>query len=138
MRVADPSEPVSLRPGASCLRWRAEGSRSEPLPLLRYRFTQRIAAWSEVGLDAAALLFFPLLVVLPRGIAALVSAAGLCAAGFGAVGKRSKAEPAAFLIATMLLGCLLLVGDHFDLVVGRSRAQFGRGGPTRRSVCSSG
>jgi len=32
-----------------------------------------IARWCEAGLDAAVLLFFPLLVLLPRGIAALVS-----------------------------------------------------------------
>jgi O-antigen ligase len=93
---------------------RAEGLRSEPLPFLRYRFTQRIAAWSEAGLDAAALLFFPLLVVLPRGIAALVSAAGLCAAGL--VLSASGVRPTrSLLIATMLLGCLLLWGTASTL-----------------------
>jgi O-antigen ligase len=76
---------------------------------LQNRVAQRIAAWSEAGLDAAALLFFPLLVVLPRGIAALVSAAGLCAAGLVLSAGRSR--PTSILaIATMLLGCLLLWG----------------------------
>ena len=45
---------------------RAEGLRSQLSAFLRDRFAERIAAWSEAGLDTAALLFFPLLVVLPR------------------------------------------------------------------------
>jgi O-antigen ligase len=81
----------------------AEGS------FFRNRFAQRIAAWSEVGLDTAALLFFPVLVVLPRGIAALVSAAGLCAAGLVLSAGRTKLNPM-LLAATTLLGCLLLWG----------------------------
>jgi O-antigen ligase len=70
---------------------------------------QRIAAWCEAGLDTAALILFPLLVVLPRGIAALVSAAGLCAAGLvlSASGIRLTRN---FLVAAMLLGCLLVWG----------------------------
>ncbi len=88
---------------------RAEAWRSQLLALLRTRFARRIAAWSEVGLGAAALLFFPLLVVLPRGVAALVSAAGLCAAGL--VLARGRSRPTSHLaVATMLLGCLLLWG----------------------------
>jgi len=82
---------------------RAEGS------FFRNRFARRIAAWSEVGLDTAALLFFPALVVLPRGIAALVSAAGLCAAGLVLSAGRTKLNPM-LLAATTLLGCLLLWG----------------------------
>jgi exopolysaccharide production protein ExoQ len=108
VRVADPPRPVSLTGGISRA-VRVEGSRSQPFAFLRNRVAQRIAAWSEAGLDTAALLFFPLLVVLPRGIAALVSAAGLCAAGLVLSAGRSK--PASVLaIATMLLGCLLLWG----------------------------
>jgi O-antigen ligase len=86
---------------------RAEGLRSRSFSFLRNPFAQRIAAWPEAGLDAAALLFFPLLVVLPRGIAALVSAAGLCAAGLvlSASGIRLTRN---FLIAATLLGCLLV------------------------------
>jgi hypothetical protein len=76
---------------------------------LRSRFARRIAAWSEAGLDTAALQIFPLLVVLPRGIAALVSAAGLCAAGLvlSASGTRLTRI---FLVAAALLGCLLAWG----------------------------
>src|SRR5204863_395468 len=73
------------------------------------RFAQRIAAWLEAGLDTCALLLFPLLVLLPRGVAALVSAAGLCAAGLvlSASGIRLTRILA---VAAMLLGCLLLWG----------------------------
>ena len=88
---------------------RAEGSRSQPFASLRNRVAQRIAAWSEAGLDTAALLFFPLLVVLPRGIAVLVSAAGLCAAGLVLSTGRSR-PPSNLGVATILLGCLLLWG----------------------------
>ncbi|MBV8505605.1 MAG: O-antigen ligase family protein [Alphaproteobacteria bacterium] len=65
--------------------------------------------WSEAGLDTATLLLFPLLVVLPRGVAVLVSAAGLCAAGLvlSVSGTRlTRILP----VAAMLLGCLLLWG----------------------------
>jgi hypothetical protein len=77
--------------------------------VLRNAFAQRIAAGSEAGLDAAVLVLFPLLVVLPRGIAALVSAAGLCAAGLvlSASGTRLTRI---FVVAATLLGCLLVWG----------------------------
>jgi exopolysaccharide production protein ExoQ len=88
---------------------RAEGLRSRSFPLLRNPFAQRIAAWPEAGLDTAALLFFPLLVVLPRGIAALVSAAGLCAAGLVLSASGTKLTRI-FLVAATLLGCLLVWG----------------------------
>ena len=45
------------------------------------RAKRQLAIWFEAGVGAAALLFFPLLVLVPRGSAALVSVAGLCAAG---------------------------------------------------------
>src|SRR5205823_6885461 len=108
VRAADPSEPVSL-PGGILPAVRAEGSRSQPVAFLRDRFAQRIAAWSEAGLDTAALLFFPLLVVLPRGVAALISAAGRCAAGLVLSAGRSRLNSTRST-ATMLLGCLLLWG----------------------------
>jgi exopolysaccharide production protein ExoQ len=85
------------------------GSRSQPFPCLRIRFAQLIAAWAEAGLGTAALVFFPLLVVLPRGVAALVSAAGLCAAGLvlSTSGiKLTRNLP----VAAVLLGALLLWG----------------------------
>ncbi len=88
---------------------RAEGLWSDPFPFLRNRFAQRVAAWSEAGLDTAALVFFPLLVVLPRGVAALVSAAGLCAAGLVLSASRIRLTPI-LLVATISLGCLLLWG----------------------------
>lgn len=70
---------------------------------------RRIATWSEAGLDTAALLFFPLLVLLPRGIAALVSAAGLCAAGLVLSAGRFRSSPG-LAVMVVLLGCLLLWG----------------------------
>lgn len=65
--------------------------------------------WSEAGLDTATLLFFPLLVVLPRGVAALVSAAGLCAAGLVLSASEIRLTRI-LLVAAMLLGCLLVWG----------------------------
>jgi O-antigen ligase len=83
--------------------------RSQPFPFFRNRFAQRIAVWSEAGLDTATLLFFPLLVVLPRGVAALVSAAGLCAAGLVLSASEIRLTRI-LLVAAMLLGCLLVWG----------------------------
>jgi O-antigen ligase len=99
---------VSLT-GAASPSVRAEASRSQHFASLQNRFAQPIAAWSEAGLDAAALIFFPLLVVLPRGVAALVSAAGLCAAALVLSTGRSRLT-SHLAVATMLLGCLLLWG----------------------------
>lgn len=76
---------------------------------LQSGFAQRIAAWFEAGLDTATLVFFPLLVVLPRGIAALVSVAGLCAAGL-VVSASGTRLTRIFLAAGMLLGSLLVWG----------------------------
>lgn len=108
MRAAGSSRPVSLT-GVTSPAVRAEASRSQPFAYLQNRFAQPVAAWSEAGLDIAALLFFPLLVVLPRGVAALVSAAGLCAAGLVLSTGRSRLTPR-LAVATMLLGGLLLWG----------------------------
>ena len=108
MGATDPSKPVSLT-GGVLPAVQAEGSRFQFFAFLRSRFARRIAACSEAGLDAAALLFFPLLVVLPRGVAALVSTAGLCAAGLvlSAGGIRLTRT---LLVVAMLLACLLLWG----------------------------
>jgi len=78
--------------------------------LISDQAAQRIGVWLEAALDMAALLFFPLLVVLPRGIAVLVSAAGLCAAGLVlAIGYYPRPRP--LLTATAaVLGCLLFWG----------------------------
>jgi O-antigen ligase len=104
VRTADKPQTVGALPAM-----RAGSSWSEPLQCWRNRSAQRIAAWSETGLDTTAVLFFPLLVVLPRGIAALVSAAGMCAAGL--VLSTNRIRPTRILlVAATLLGCLLLWG----------------------------
>jgi exopolysaccharide production protein ExoQ len=108
VRAADHSKPVSLTKGILPA-VRAQGSRSQPLAFLRNRLAQGIAAWCEAGLDTAALIFFPLLVVLPRGVAALVSAAGLCAAGL-VLSTSGMRLTRILLVAAILLGGLLLWG----------------------------
>lgn len=73
------------------------------------RAARQIAAWCEAGLDTTALLLFPLLVLLPRGTAALASAAGLCAAGLVLSTRPRRLNPS--LAATaILLASLLLWG----------------------------
>jgi len=72
---------------------------------------RRLAIGFEAGLDAAALLLFPLLVLAPRGIAPLASAAGLFAAGLvlssnRPVLRRGLAVPAAFAGALLVWGCI--------------------------------
>ncbi len=72
---------------------------------------RRLAAGFEAGLDAAALLFFPLLVLVPRGIAPLASVAGLLAAGLVlSIGRpvrcRGLALPAGLAAALLAWGCL--------------------------------
>jgi len=67
---------------------------------------RQLAIGFEAGIDMAALLFFPLLVLVPRGVAALVSAAGLCAAGL--VLLRRGVEPRLLFGCTaVMLSCLL-------------------------------
>ena len=70
---------------------------------------QRIAAWCEAGLDATAVPFFPLLVLLPRAVVPLVSIAGLCAAGLVLFTAAPKPRLAVKLTAT-LLGTLVVWG----------------------------
>ena len=73
------------------------------------RTARRIAAWCEAGLGAAAVLFFPLLVVVPRGIVPVVSVAGMCATGLMA--SASGPRPRLTLASTaMVLGCVLVWG----------------------------
>lgn len=55
------------------------------------------------------LLFFPLLVLVPRGVAALVSTAGLCAAGMVLSTRGNRLRPT-LGVAGVLLGCLILWG----------------------------
>lgn len=63
----------------------------------------------EASLDIAVLLFFPLLVLVPRGVAALVSTAGLCAAGMVLSTRGNRLSPT-LGVAGVLLGCLILWG----------------------------
>ncbi len=79
------------------------------VPDLLNRNARRVAVWSEAGLDIAALLFFPLLALVPRGMAALASVAGLCAACLLLSTKRKRLS-AALSLAAMLLGGLLFWG----------------------------
>ena len=53
--------------------------------------------------------FFPLLVLVPKGIAVLVSVAGLCAAGLVLSTGGPRPHPA-LVLAAALLGCLLVWG----------------------------
>jgi exopolysaccharide production protein ExoQ len=89
---------------------RAGGLRSRyalGLPAVLNRGAPRVAAWSEAGLDTAALLFLPLLVLVPRGMAALASVAGVCAACLVLTTTRERPDPALSLAATLLGGLLL-------------------------------
>lgn len=70
---------------------------------------RRIAAWCEAGLDAAAVAFFPLLVIVPRSIVPVISIAGLCAAGL-VLSKGSRKPRPAFAPIVAVLGCLLFWG----------------------------
>jgi O-antigen ligase len=69
-----------------------------------------LAAGCETGLGIAALLFFPLLVVVPRGIAPLAGAAGLFGAGLVWSSGWRRALTAEFAIPAALLGALLAWG----------------------------
>ncbi len=108
MRTADNTEPeiatVTILPAEQ-----AAAAWSRLFSSFRSRLGQQIAVWSEAGLVTAALLFFPLLVVLPRGIAALVSVAGLCAAGLMLSAGRTGVSAIPARVAA-LLGALLLWG----------------------------
>ena len=83
------------------------------------RTARRIAAWCEAGLNAAAVLFFPLLVVVPRGIVPVFSVAGVCATGLVLSASGPRPRPALAPAAT-LLGCLLLWGAASALWSGDS------------------
>jgi exopolysaccharide production protein ExoQ len=89
----------------------------------------RLAFGFEAGLDAAALLFFPLLVLVPRGIAPLVSVAGAFAAGLvltanpRAVFRRGFAVPALLLVLLLFWGMLSAIWSVDPL---RSLDQAGR------------
>ncbi len=81
------------------------GAATRPLP-------HWLPAGFEAALDAAALLFFPLLVVAPRGIAPLASAAGLVGAGLVlSHGRQSGVRCCnALVIPAALFGSLLAWG----------------------------
>ena len=83
------------------------------------RTARRIAAWCEAGLNAAAVLFFPLLVVVPRGIVPVFSVAGVCATGLVLSASGPRPRPA-FAPAATLLGCLVFWGAASALWSGDS------------------
>jgi len=68
-----------------------------------------VAARLEAGLDVAAFLFFPILVVAPRGLAPLAVAAGVVAAGLWAA-SPSHAPAVAVGPGAAVLACLLAWG----------------------------
>jgi O-Antigen ligase len=89
-----------------------QARQASPVPLSRLtsdRTARRIAACCEAGLNAAAVLFFPLLVLVPRGVASLVSIAGLCGAGLVLSASGPRSRPA-LTAAAALLGSLLVWG----------------------------
>jgi exopolysaccharide production protein ExoQ len=68
---------------------------------------RQLAVWFEAGVDTAALLFFPLLVLVPRGVAALIAAAGLCAGGLVLLAREFEPRPL-FGRTLAVLACLLI------------------------------
>ncbi|HXC91508.1 MAG TPA: O-antigen ligase family protein [Stellaceae bacterium] len=89
----------------------AVGARAEPSRCAVTRTTPPwLAATCEAGLGAAALLFFPLLVVAPRGIAPLAASAGLFSAGLILPRGREPAHFRALAVPAALLASLLVWG----------------------------
>jgi exopolysaccharide production protein ExoQ len=89
-------------------------SPDDSTPTISSRFAsdetaRRIATWCEACLDAAALPFFPFLVVVPRGVVPLISVAGLCAAGLVVSTGGLKPRPP-LALAAGLFGVLLIWG----------------------------
>ena len=78
--------------------------------LISDRSAQRVAAWCEAGIDASVLPLFPLLVIVPRGVAVLISVAGLCA-GVMVLSTGGLKPRRALAPVGVLLGCLLLWGS---------------------------
>lgn len=88
----------------------AAGRPHTPAAMPAPAIAKRLALWFEAGLDATALLFFPLLVVVPRGTAALVSIAGAFAAGLILTTNRRAAFQPYLAGPAALLGLLLVWG----------------------------
>jgi exopolysaccharide production protein ExoQ len=108
VRASDHPEPATGAAGIARLTRRRLRSEHElAFSPFRDGIAALIATWSEAALDVAALLFFPLLVLLPRGIAAFASAAGLCAAALvlsaGPIRVRRKLVSAAMLLTALVL-----------------------------------
>jgi exopolysaccharide production protein ExoQ len=93
---------------------RHEAARSSaPLPRPRVpagTASRRLGSGFEAGLGAAALLFFPLLVAAPRGIAALASTAGLLGAGLVLSQSRQSGLGSDLAVPAALLASLLAWG----------------------------
>ena len=86
-----PSETAAGRSGPRASTWGTAG---------------HLAVGLETGLDAAALLFLPLLILAPRGVAALASVAGLFAAGLVLCSNRPIWRPD-LSVPGVLIGLLL-------------------------------
>jgi O-antigen ligase len=91
-----PSEAAGARTGAPAVR-----------PATAATTNSRLAFGFEAGLDAAALAFFPLLVLVPRGIAALVSVAGVFAGGLILTANRRAVFDPYLAVPVSILGLLL-------------------------------
>jgi O-antigen ligase len=74
------------------------------------RRIQALAPWLELGLDAAAVLFLPVLALVSHGLAALEAIAGILAlglaAGGGRAGGRALAAPAAIFAVLVAWGAI--------------------------------
>src|SRR5579875_3883140 len=74
------------------------------------RRIEALAPWLELGLDAAAVLFLPVLALVSHGLAALEAIAGILAlglaAGGGRAGGRALAAPAAIFAVLVAWGAI--------------------------------
>ena len=77
------------------------------LPAAAATTNNRLAFGFEAGLDAVALAFFPLLVLVPRGVAALVSVAGVFAGGLILTANRRAILDPYLAVPVSMLGLLI-------------------------------
>lgn len=94
-----------MQVSASCKAVRADGALAPVVSTVSL-----LARGCEAGFGIAALLFFPLLVVAPRGIAPLAAVGGLFGAGVILSKTRRFSFPAALAVPTALLAALLIWG----------------------------
>ena len=97
MPAAAPSEAAGGRRGAPAIGLAKAATASN----------NRLAFGFEAALDAVALTFFPLLVLVPRGVAALVSVAGVFAGGLILTANRRAAFQPYLAVPVAILGSLI-------------------------------